>query len=291
MRIKHLLELFLRPAIYVVGGLALVCPLSGKAANTNVNILDTPPATFGSFSPANVTINVNDSVTWMWAGTALHSTTSNTGVWDSGFKSGPTTPFAFTFTAAGSYPYICANHFFSGSVTVQAANLPPSVSITSPTNGATFAAPWTGAVQATVSDPGSTVNKIDFFANGTLLGTVTSPSATPSLTVTNLAANNYTLTAVATDSNGLTNTPVGVGINVVTPVAIVLSSAQRLSATSFQFSFTANPGLSYAVLRSAALPKLLPISTNTATSGTVNFLDTNATGDKNFYEVQLVPNP
>jgi hypothetical protein len=176
-------------------------------------------------------------------------------------------------------------------VTAQSANVPPSVAITAPTNGATFAAPWSGEILVTVSDSDATVNKVDFFASGTLLGTVTNPPANTSFAVTNLAAGNYTLTAVATDSFGLTNTPVGAGINVVTPVAIVLSSAQRLSATSFQFNYTANTGLSYIVLRSNGLPGLSPISTNTATSSTVNFLDNSATGALNFYRVQLVPNP
>ena len=195
------------------------------------------------------------------------------------------------FPAAGVFPYTCTIHGFPGTVTVQGGTTPPSVTITSPTNGTTFAAPWTGTIQSTVSASGATVSKVEFFASGTLLGTVTNPSAAPSFTVTNLAANDYTLTAVATDSNGLTNTPVGVGIHVVTPVAIVLSSPQRLSATSFQFNYTANPGLSYIVLRSAALPGLLPMSTNIATSGSVTFLDTNAMGNINFYEVQLAPNP
>jgi len=189
-------------------------------------------------------------------------------------------------------PVLVHDPLFTGSVTVQGGgNAPPSVAINSPTNGATFAAPWTGTIQAAASDSDGTVAKVDFFANAAPVGTVNNPTATPSFTVTNLAEGSYTLTAVATDNLGLTNTPVSVGITVVTPVAIVLSSPQRLSATSFQFDFTANPGLSYVVLRSTALPGWLPISTNTAASGTVTFLDTNATGDMNFYEVQLVLNP
>jgi len=49
--------------------------------------------------------------------------------------------------------------------------------------------------------------------------------------------------------------------------------------------------LSYVVLRSATLPGLLPISTNKAASGMVNFRDTSATGDANYYGVHLAPNP
>jgi plastocyanin len=291
MRNKHLLKRFLQPAIYVVTGWALACPPSSQAANTNVNILDTPTATFGSFSPAAVTINAHDQVTWVWVGSLLHSTTSNTGVWDSGLKSGPPNTFPFTFNSAGSYPYFCSTHFFTGSVTVRAVNVPPSAAITSPTNGATFAAPWTGTIQAAVSDSDGTVSKVEFFAGATLLGTVNNPTANPSITVTNLAANSYRLTAVATDNGGATTTSAGVTNNVVTPVAIVLSSPQRASVSSFQFSYSANPGLSYIVLRAGGLPGLLPISTNKAASSTVNFLDSNATGDMNFYGVHLAPNP
>ena len=285
MRIEHLLTHVGRAAMYVLASWALTCPLSGHAATTNVTVSNF------SFNPSAVTINVNDSVKWNW-GIGLHNTVSDAGdttIWLSPTKTSGS--FTVPFPTAGSFPYSCTVHLFTGSVTVQGGNVPPSVAITSPTNGATFAAPWTGTIQATVSDSGATVSKVDFFASQALLGTVTNPSATPSFTVTNLAAGNYTLTAVATDSLGLTNTPVGVSVNVVTPVAIVLSSPQRVSATSFQFNYTANPGLSYIVLRSAALPGLLPISTNMAVSGTVNFLDTSATGDANSYGVHLAPNP
>ena len=120
---------------------------------------------------------------------------------------------------------------------------------------------------------------------------MTNPPASVSFTVTNLTAGSYTLKAVVTDSRGATNTAAGVGITVVTPGAIVLSSPARLSASSFQFSYSANPGLSYVVLRSGILTNLVPISTNTATSSTVNFLANSATGPVNFYGVHLVPNP
>jgi hypothetical protein len=123
------------------------------------------------------------------------------------------------------------------------------------------------------------------------LGTVTNPPASVSFTVTNLATGSYTLKAVATDSWGATNTSAGVGISVVTPRVIVLSSPSRLSAPAFQFSYSANPGLSYVMLRTGVLTNLVPISTNMATSSAVNFIDNSATGAVNIYDVHLVPNP
>ena len=284
MLINNLLKLLWLRAF---GGLAVwtcVWPLSGQAAVTNVNILD------ASFSPANITINAQDQVTWTWTGTLSHSTTSQTGVWNSTVVPPPHT-FPWTFTNAGNYPYVCLNHGFMGSVTVKAVNVPPTVGITAPTNGAVFAAPWTGTIQATVSDSDGTVSKVDFLAGATLLGSVANPPSSASFTVTNLPAGNYTLTAVATDSGGATNTSAGVGITVVTPVPIILSSPNRLSASAFQFIYSANPGLRYVVLRSGTLPTLSPISTNTAGSSAVNFLDNGATGGVNFYRVHLAPNP
>jgi len=288
MKVKDLPKHFGRVSFYGLAAWALAYPLSAQATNTNVNVSDASNTL--AYVPDAVTINVNDQVTWIWVGTEQHSATSDTGVWNSGVLMKPAT-FSFKFTSPGSYPYFCVIHGFTGSVTVKAANVPPSVAITAPTNGATFSAPWTGNIQATVSDSDATVSKVDFFAGATRLGTVTNPTANTSFTVTNLAAGAYTLTALAADSLGATNTSPGVGITVMAPVPIILSLPKRVSASAFQFSYSANPGLSYVVLRSGALPGLTPIGTNTATSNTLNFLDTSATGTMNFYGVHLLPNP
>lgn len=294
MNMKHLLKHSRRLALYGLMGWASACPLSGQATTTNVDVSNALNAL--AFFPNAVTIHVGDQVTWTWAGGIPHSTTGpgSTPLWDSGLLTGAPNSYSHTFTAPGTYPYFCSLHVglgMTGSVTVATANVPPSVAITSPTNGATFAAPWTGTIQAAVSDSDGTVNTVDFLSGATLLGSVTNPPANASLTVTALAAGNYTLTAVATDDGGATNTSAAVNIAVVTPVPIVLSSPQRVSPSAVQFNYSANPGLSYIVLRSAALPAFSPISTNTAISTTVTNLDNNATGAVNFYRVQLAPNP
>ena len=59
----------------------------------------------------------------------------------------------------------------------------------------------------------------------------------------------------------------------------------------FQFRYTANPGLSYLVQRSANLQDWTPISTNTAPGNPTSFSDNAAMGNVNFYRVQLLPNP
>ena len=83
------------------------------AAQANVNIVDF------AFEPASVSINVNDSVHWTWVGPTVHTTTSTTGLWDSGIMSSAAPQFTHTFTSSGSFPYICAVHpFMTASVTV-----------------------------------------------------------------------------------------------------------------------------------------------------------------------------
>ena len=50
------------------------------------------------------------------------------------------------------------------------------MSLTQPVNGSTFTAPATTTVTATASDADGTVTKVDFYANGILIGTdTTSP--------------------------------------------------------------------------------------------------------------------
>ena len=55
-------------------------------------------------------------------------------------------------------------------------DIPPTVSLTSPANGSKFTAPATTTVTASASDPDGSVTKVDFYANGALIGTdTTSP--------------------------------------------------------------------------------------------------------------------
>jgi plastocyanin len=277
------------PLLCGLVGLLLGGALPASAATASVTITN-----FG-FSPPSVNINVNDQVTWNWAsGITSHSTTSTTNsteMWTSGLHATPFT-FSHTFPNAGSFPYFCTIHTFqTGLVNVQSANVPPTVSLSAPTNGATFAAPWTGTVQAAASDPDGSVVKVEFFASATSVGVVNNPGPGPSVTVTNLAAGNYTLTAVATDNGGAATTSAGVSIHVVQPAPIQLSAPQRLSGTSFQFSYAATPGLNYIIHRSGQLPTFAPIATNLATLSTETFQDNNAAGALNFYRVQLAPNP
>ena len=64
-----------------------------------------------------------------------------------------------------------------------AGNIPPTVSITGPTEGASFAAPASTTISATANDNGGTVTSVAFYANGTLIGTdASAPTACPGTT-------------------------------------------------------------------------------------------------------------
>ncbi|HEY3602927.1 MAG TPA: plastocyanin/azurin family copper-binding protein [Chthoniobacterales bacterium] len=80
------------------------------------------------FTPQDVTINVGDTVQWVWEAND-HTTTSGTpghpdGIWDSGIQNLGFT-FSQTFTTAGTFAYYCTVHGLCcgmiGSVTVNAA--------------------------------------------------------------------------------------------------------------------------------------------------------------------------
>ena len=264
------------------GGWGLVClPLALSAATANVSIVNF------AFSPSSVNINVSDSVKWTWAGSP-HSTTSDTGLWESGVQ-GTGATFTHTFKSAGSFPFHCSVHpFMTGTITVQSVAVPPTVTIFNPTNGSVFAAPATLALTATASEANGGVTNVEFFQGGISLAKIM--KAPYSVSVNNLAGGDYALSAVATDNSGVRATN-SITIHVVTPVAVALSSPNRVSATIFQFRYTANPGLSYLVQRSANLQDWTPISTNTAPGNPTSFSDNAAMGNVNFYRVQLLPNP
>jgi plastocyanin/uncharacterized protein (DUF2141 family) len=261
----------------------LASSLPALASNlTNVNIGDF------FFSPAAVTINVNDQVKWTWIGSIVHTTTSDSSLWDSGVKGNGST-FVTTFSAAGSFPYHCSVHpFMTAAITVQAANVPPTVTITNPPNGSVLAAPATFSIGARASDTDGTVTNVLFLQGTTSIGNVQNNPY--SVAVNNLPAGDYTFSAVASDNGGAKATN-AITMHVVTPAPITLSAAQRLSPDCFQFSYSATVGLRYAVQRSADFTHWTALTTNTARSSSEIFLDQSATGNLNFYRVGLLPNP
>ncbi len=106
-------------------------------------------------------------------------------------------------------------------------NQDPSVSITSPSNGANFDTGANIQINANASDPDGSVTKVEFFRGSSKLGEDT--SAPYSYTINNAQAGNYNLTARATDNDGATKTSSNVNISVSTD-----TGGNQTPAISFQ---------------------------------------------------------
>ncbi len=102
---------------------------------------------------------------------------------------------------------------------------PPSVSLTSPAEGAVFPVGGNVTLTANAIDVDNSVAQVEFFTGPTSLGVAATEPFT--LTWSNVAAGTYVLRAVATDTTGLGKTSAPVNI-VVSP-----SAAQQFSLVSF----------------------------------------------------------
>jgi plastocyanin len=72
-----------------------------------------------SFAPGTLTVTRGTTVTWKNNDNIAHTSTSNSGVWDTGSipPGGSTTT---TFTTSGTFPYHCTVHpMMTGSIVVQ----------------------------------------------------------------------------------------------------------------------------------------------------------------------------
>jgi len=119
-----------------IAGFAMFSNSSAAAAATS-------HVTLGAyfFNPANITVNVGDTVTWTnmdfsndFYGPTPHTTTSNTGLWSSGDMA-PNSSFSFTFNSPGVFAYNCVYHSYLGmvgTITVAGAATTPTLAPTLP---------------------------------------------------------------------------------------------------------------------------------------------------------------
>jgi RHS repeat-associated protein len=177
------------------------------AANQPPTVSLTAPANNSSFAlPATVTLKANATAP------ETNDTVAKVDFFANGTLIGTDTSRAFTFAwspSAGTYTLTAVATDGQGAQTTSAArtltvaaNQPPTVNLTSPANNASFAPPATITLKANATAPedNDTVARVDFFANGTLIGTDTSRAFT--FTWTNPTPGTYALTAVATDGQG-----------------------------------------------------------------------------------------
>ncbi len=184
----------------------------------------TTPTNGTSFTAtANVTITANASASngsisrvEFYQGTTLIGTTSvnpYTIIWNN--------------AAAGGYTLKARAIDNSGASTDSTpvsivVNAPPTVSVTSPTSGASFTAPANIAITANASDSDGTISRVDFYQGATLIGTTTASPYT--INWNNVAAGGYTLTARATDNLGATTSSNPVNLTVNAPPAVNITT-------------------------------------------------------------------
>jgi YD repeat-containing protein len=142
------------------------------------------------------------------------------------------------------------NGSFVGSATYSSdvsdvANQPPTVNVTAPAAGATFANDSTVNTTATASDPDGTVAKVEFFVNGTKVGEdATAPYA---FAWDHAGAGSYSITARATDNAGTVTASSPVSITVTQPsvsVAATDAAASEQGPDSGTFTITRTGGTS-----------------------------------------------
>lgn len=239
------------------------------------------------FSPTNLTINVGDTVLWTntMAATMAHDTTrTNTSfAWASGSLNSAKRTFSLTFSNAGTFDYVCATHVYAfmpsqrhpeqtGTVSVVAANLPPSVSLTNPANNSRFRAPANLLLQAAAGDPDGGVANVQFYSNEVFCGSA--PTAPYSFTLSNVAPGNYSFTARAQDNGGLLATSTVVNVSVLTNA--ILSEPSPLPDGKFRLTVEGVAGQPYTTEISTNLTSWSPILTNVAPADTFNVTDSTA---------------
>jgi hypothetical protein len=237
----------------------------------------------GYFSPDPVNIVVGESVYWNDGGAGLTITS-----YTDDFPPVPM-PGEITFLDEGSYIYL-DDYDNLGTVNVT-ANIPPTVTITSPTNQMTFASSATFNFSADANDPGADgLYGVYLFVGQTLEGQLTTaPFTTP---ITGLAPGTYTLTAIAfnnstaTATNQITITIVSGG----TPQPITVAAPQLVAGT-FQFDASGLAVGKTNMVEMTGDPSLanwVAVVTNVAASSTMTF-SIPATNSAAFFQVVQLP--
>ena len=187
--------------------------------------------------------------------------------------------------------------FDFGNVTLQAATLlgtnsvtdvPPNVNIASPTNGALFPAPVNLTVVANAWDTDGTVKKVEFFQGANKLGERT--NSPYSLVWSNVASGSYSLSARATDNGGYAtmSSPITISVTNSSSSLAVTLEHPALAGSSFVFSFISQAGHTYEVDYSSVLGSGgWQVLTNlTGTGSTLNVTNKNVPATQRFYRVQ-----
>ena len=173
-------------------------------------------AAIGTYSDGS-TQNLTSQATWTSSSTAVATVNAN------GLA---------TAVAAGTTTLSAALTGVTGSSTLTVTANPPTVALTSPLNGASYTAPATVTLAASVTANGHAITKVQFYNGATLLGEDT--SAPYSLTWSNVSAGSYSLSAQAVYDAGSTvaSSPANVTVTNPPPTVALTSPLSGASYTA-----------------------------------------------------------
>ena len=168
-------------------------------------------------------------------------------------------PFAATWPSVGAGHYVltAVGYFAGGKITSTPVGVdvvaPPPVVLTAPTAGATYAIGQTVTTTAQAVTPGHPLSRVDFYADGTVVGSVPIPGGVTTATVSNTWAGAisgvHTLTARAVAIDGYTpvSSPVSIEVGDFV-VALVEPFAGQMYQAPADIRITANPTETGAVI-------------------------------------------
>jgi hypothetical protein len=177
---------------------------------------------------------------------------------------------------------------------------PPRAYVSSPRDGAVFAAPASIKITAGYGgDPGCTATNFAVYAGPVLVTNTLLNAGTPGSYLTPpLGAGTYSIYSVVHAGYGSgpqfiftgATESLPMNITVVDPVEITLTTPS-IATGQVSFQYTVNPGLTYTIQTSSDLKTWQTVETNKPTSSPAVFTRAMSADPAVFYQVQLVPNP
>jgi hypothetical protein len=202
--------------------------------------IDAPPSVSIMSPSNNAVIMAGDAITISAAASDSDGTISRVEFYQNGNLLGSVEnpPYNYTWTPVSSGTYTLAVRAYDnlGASTILTAirvrvNAPPTVRITSPSNGEIIQGGIV-TMSAEATDTDGTIIKVEFYSGSSLLGTDT--TAPYSLTWKSVPSGSYTLTAKAYDSDHVVgiSSPVNITVRGLLHVQSIVLPAEPLPITS-----------------------------------------------------------
>jgi len=206
---------------------------------------------------------------------------------------GPGPVCTVTFNNPGTYFYRCVPHShgsgtsfggMTGSVTVAAVFVPPTVALTNPASGSVLGAPARIVFGAAAMASNATVTNVSFLLNSNIVGRTTNEPF--QFVLSNVQPSLHFLQAAATDSRGSSATSPPVPVRIIAPPALATS----LSNEVMRISFPTVTNLTYVVERSTGeITNWTGVATNRAAATNQLYTETIDAGLIRFYRVSVQP--